>query len=69
MSANEKTYDVVGMTCEHCRAAVLEEVTGVPGVTGADVDLAAGKLTVRGTEVADDAIREAVVEAGYEVAP
>lgn len=69
MTPNEKTYDVAGMSCEHCRAAVLEEVTAVAGVDSAAVDLAAGRLTVRGMDVADDAIREAVVEAGYEVTP
>ena len=27
------TYAVRGMTCEHCRAAVREEVGAIPGVT------------------------------------
>jgi copper chaperone CopZ len=60
------TYAVAGMTCEHCVRSVTEEVSEVPGVTGVDVDLVAGRVTVSG--VADDAaVRAAVAEAGYEV--
>ena len=63
------TYTVVGMTCGHCVSAVTEEVTQVPGVTGVDVDLATGGLTVTGeTAVDDGAVRAAVEEAGYELA-
>ena len=63
------TYTVVGMTCGHCVSAVTEEVTQVPGVTGVEVDLASGGLTVTSeAPVADDAVRTAVEEAGYEVA-
>jgi copper chaperone CopZ len=63
------SYTVVGMTCGHCVSAVTEEVSHVPGVTGVDVDLASGALTVTGeTAVDDGAVRAAVEEAGYEVA-
>ena len=54
------------MTCEHCVRSVTEEVSEVPGVTGVEVDLAGGRVTVQGD--ADDAlVRAAVVEAGYQV--
>jgi copper chaperone CopZ len=59
-------YTVVGMTCQHCVLSVTEEVSEVPGVQDIDVDLAAGRLVVSG-DVSDEAIRAAVVEAGYEV--
>ncbi|TFV62670.1 UNVERIFIED_ORG: copper chaperone [Bacillus sp. AZ43] len=63
------TYTVVGMTCGHCVSAVTEEVSQVPGVTGVDVDLASGGLTVTSdAPVEDDAVRAAVEEAGYAVA-
>lgn len=64
------TYTVEGMTCQHCVASVTEEVGEIPGVTGVAVDLASGRLEVTSdsdTGVADDAVREAVVEAGYTV--
>ena len=63
------SYTVVGMTCGHCVNAVTEEVSQVPGVTGVDVDLASGGLTLTSdTGVDEAAVRAAVEEAGYEVA-
>ena len=63
------TYTVTGMTCAHCVSAVTEEVTAVPGVTGVDVDLATGALSVTSDTALDDAaVRAAVEEAGYQVA-
>ena len=63
------TYTVVGMTCGHCVSAVTEEVSQVPGVTGVDVDLESGGLTVTSdAPVEAGAVRTAVEEAGYEVA-
>ncbi|GIH72450.1 heavy-metal-associated domain-containing protein [Sphaerimonospora thailandensis] len=64
-----KTYTVQGMTCGHCVASVTEEVGEVPGVTGVDVDLATGRLDVTGEGVTDEAVRQAVEEAGYTVTP
>ena len=63
------SYTVVGMTCGHCVNAVTEEVSAVPGVTGVDVDLASGGLTVTSDAPVDEAVvRAAVEEAGYQVA-
>jgi copper chaperone len=62
-------YSVSGMTCEHCARSVTEEVSEVPGVEGVEVDLAGGRLVVRGDGVDDDAIRAAVDEAGYALVP
>ncbi|MGY1700163.1 heavy-metal-associated domain-containing protein [Geodermatophilus sp. SYSU D00766] len=63
------SYTVTGMTCQHCVAAVTEEVGDLPGVTGVEVDLSSGGLTVTSeTPVDDDAVRAAVEEAGYELA-
>ena len=62
------TYTVTGMTCRHCVASVTEEVGEIAGVTGVDVDLESGAVTVTSeNEIADDAVRAAVEEAGYEV--
>lgn len=63
-------FTVTGMTCSHCVASVTDEVTAVPGVTGVDVDLATGGLTVTSDAPVDDAsIKAAVEEAGYQLAP
>ena len=63
-----RDYTVQGMTCAHCVTSVREEVEEVPGVTAVDVDLDSGRMTVSGEGVDDAAVREAVAEAGYEVA-
>ena len=63
----EKTYTVVGMTCEHCVRSVREEVAEVGGVEALEVDLASGRLRVRGRDVSDADVADAVAEAGYEV--
>jgi copper chaperone len=60
------TYDVKGMTCGHCVRAVTEEIEAVDGVTSVDVSLDEARAVVTGN--ADtEAVRAAVVEAGYEV--
>ena len=64
----EKTYTVNGMTCGHCVLSVREEVSEVAGVDDVDVDLASGRMVVRGSAFDDSAIDAAVGEAGYEVA-
>lgn len=65
---NTETYHVVGMTCDHCVRSVSEEVGALDGVTGVEVDLATGKVTVTSAQPLDGAqVREAVEEAGYEV--
>jgi copper chaperone len=66
---HRRQYTVVGMTCEHCVLSVREEVGEVAGVTEVDVDLAGGRLVVAGAGFADEAVRAAVAEAGYEVRP
>ena len=62
-------HRIEGMTCEHCVRSVTEEVAEVPGVADVSVDLESGRLVVRGEGVDDDAVRAAVEEAGYRVAP
>lgn len=60
---------VVGMTCGHCVSAIRQEVGAIPGVTGVDVDLGAGTVTIASdAPVAEADIRAAVEEAGYELA-
>jgi copper chaperone len=61
-----QTWTVSGMTCEHCVASVTEEVAELPGVRRVDVVLESGALTVDAEPpLADEAVREAVEEAGY----
>ena len=62
----QTTYDVKGMTCDHCVRAVTEEIGAVEGVTSVDVSLAEHQAVVTG-DADPEAVRAAVVEAGYEV--
>lgn len=67
MSETQRSYEVEGMTCHSCVAMVTEEVTEVPGVEAVEVDLPTGRVTVSG-DADDEAVRRAIVEAGYSVA-
>lgn len=64
----ELIYTVPGMSCGHCRAAVTEEVSRVAGVSDVSVDLERKLVTVRGSGVDDAAVRDAIDEAGYDIA-
>jgi len=62
------TYSVPGIHCEHCARAIREEVSEIEGVETVDVDLPAKVVTVRGRGLSNGDLREAIAEAGYEVA-
>ena len=64
-----RSIAVTGMTCDHCATAVRAEISKLPGVTGVGVDVAAGTVRVTGDPLPADApLREAIEEAGYELA-
>ncbi|QNF94158.1 MULTISPECIES: heavy-metal-associated domain-containing protein [Janibacter] len=66
MSTNTTEYQVTGMSCGHCEAAIRTEVFEIPGVTDIDVSAATGRLAVTATQpVEDAAVVAAVDEAGY----
>lgn len=63
----QKTFQVEGMHCEHCKNRVEEVVNDIKGVAG-KVDLKKGELTVSYTEdVADELIKAKIARAGYTV--
>ena len=65
-------YRVTGMTCDHCVRAVTDEMTAIPGVRDVEVDLVVGGTSevrvVSEAPLTEDAVREAVDEAGYQLA-
>jgi copper chaperone len=67
-SLQQYTYNVSGMSCEHCVAAVSSEVGELPGVEAVEVDLSSGAVVVHGSKVDDEAVRDAVEAAGYSLA-
>jgi copper chaperone len=62
------TYDVTGLTCEHCVKAVTSELSGLHGVSGVTVDLVpdgTSRVSVTSREpLAAPAVTEALDEAG-----
>ncbi|MDP9485795.1 MAG: cation transporter [Actinomycetota bacterium] len=65
----EKTLDVEGMSCGHCKAAVEEELNGLVGVEYSNADPQKGTVEVRYDEgrTTDKDLEAAVEEAGYTV--
>jgi len=63
------TYTVTGMTCGHCVAAVTQAVQALSGVSGVDVDLPTGTVTVTSElPVHRDELAAAIDDAGYTLA-
>ncbi|WP_026569405.1 copper chaperone CopZ [Sediminibacillus sp. JSM 1682029] len=65
----EKTLNVQGMSCGHCKMAVEGALKNLDGVSAAEVDLEAGKVDVTydDAKVSYEAMKEAVEEQGYDV--
>ena len=63
--------DVQGMTCKHCVKAVTSEIEGIEGVTGVSIALepeGTSQVTVEAeSNVSADALKDAIVEAGYDM--
>jgi copper chaperone len=61
-------FNVEGMTCSHCEAAVKRAVSAIGGVTGVAVDLSGTTVAVPHDENAAAAqIKNAIEEQGYDV--
>ena len=60
-----KTVKIEGMMCEHCVAHVKEALEALG--CEAEVSLENGEAVLKNTALADEEIRQAVSDAGYEV--
>jgi Cu2+-exporting ATPase len=64
----EKTLEIKGMMCQHCVAHVKKALEGVSGVSKVEVSLENKNAVIEASvTVADEALKAAVSEAGYEV--
>ena len=64
-----QTFQVVGMTCDHCARAVTSELMAIGGVTEVSVDVSTGQITVGSAQpLANAELRAAIDEAGYQLA-
>jgi copper chaperone CopZ len=59
------TISVEGMTCNHCRMTVLNNISSIEGVTEVDVDLQTGNVKIGGDAVNIDKVASRVNELGY----
>ena len=50
-----QTFQVVGMTCDHCARAVTSELMAIGGVTEVSVDVPTGQITVGSAQPLADA--------------
>jgi len=64
----ETTYTVPGISCGHCKSAIETEVRALDGIESVVVDIDTKQVAVVGS-ASDDAVRAAIVEAGYEADP
>lgn len=62
-----RNFEVPGMTCDHCKRSIEEELDKLDGITEVVVNVDKKLVTVDGI-AGDEAIVEAINEAGYEVA-
>ena len=62
------TYQVTGMTCDHCVRAVSAELTGLAGVSGVSIDLVpdgtSAVTVISDKPLAERAVAAALDEAG-----
>ncbi|MGF6770949.1 copper chaperone [Paraburkholderia sp. GAS199] len=59
-------FQVEGMSCQHCVAAVTNAIREHDATAHVQVDLAAGRVSVDSTE-AVESLKAAIDEAGYTV--
>jgi copper chaperone CopZ len=62
------SYTVPKVHCAHCAMTIEVEVSRVEGVQEVNVDVDSKLVTVRGENVADEDVRNALAGAGYEAA-
>ncbi|MCL4441045.1 MAG: cation transporter [Firmicutes bacterium] len=69
MAVAEEKLRVQGMSCNHCKMAVEKALKNTAGVSGAEVDLAAGSVLVTYDPgvVKHEKIVAAIDQAGYKV--
>ena len=64
-----QSFDVKGMSCQHCVSAVAGAITRVDPGASAEIDLASGKVVVSNDTAPEDIFLEAIAAEGYEAIP
>jgi len=63
------TYNVPGMSCDHCKRAITMALNDVDGVSNVDIDVTSKKVMIEYAEetVSEDKLKEAIEDAGYDI--
>ncbi|HEC44639.1 MAG TPA: heavy metal-associated domain-containing protein [Bacteroides sp.] len=62
---NNIEVTVKGMTCNHCKATVENNVAAMDGIDSAQVDLSTEKVSIRGENVDLEKVKEKIESLGY----
>ena len=65
-----ESFNVPGISCQHCVNAITDEVSTVDGVNNVLVELTSKMVRVESSEaVSRETLTAAIQEAGYDVSP
>lgn len=64
-----QSFDVKGMTCDHCVSAIKAAIAIADPNAQVDIDLAAGKVVVANDSAPEDVLLQAIEAEGYEAIP
>jgi len=62
----EKTVKVSGMTCNHCKTNVQNNLSSIEGIENIEIDLDSGKVKMTGDDIDLSAVKSKVESIGYE---
>ena len=62
----EKTVKVSGMTCNHCKANVENNLSAIEGIENIEIDLESGKVKMTGEDIDLGAVKNKVESIGYQ---
>jgi uncharacterized protein len=62
----EKTVKVSGMTCNHCKANVHNNLSAIAGIENIEIDLESGKVKMTGEDIDLEEVKSKVESIGYQ---
>ena len=62
---NVQTFMVGGMTCNHCKMTVENNLKKMSGVSDVKIDLQSGKVTVEGENISPSEAEKTITGLGY----
>ncbi len=64
-----QSFDITGMTCQHCVGAVSAAIAKVDPGASSEIDLPSGKLVINNDSAPEDVYLQAIAAEGYEALP